>query len=86
MISWWPGDGYAFDIQGVNNGTLQGGATFTAGKVRQAFNFDGVNGEVVSRQSERIYAERALHFINDVIASCKGLGFLVHALLSGFSL
>ena len=46
MVSWWPGDGYAFDIQGVNNGTLQGGATFTAGKVGQAFNFDGVNAEV----------------------------------------
>ena len=46
MVSWWPGDGYAFDIQGVNNGTLLGGTTFAPGKVDQAFSFDGVNGEV----------------------------------------
>src|SRR5215831_3283203 len=39
MVSWWPGDGNATDIQGSNNGTLQGGATFAAGKVGQAFSF-----------------------------------------------
>ena len=42
MVSWWPGDGNANDIQGGNNGTLQNGATFAAGKVGQAFNLDGV--------------------------------------------
>src|SRR5205085_6828151 len=41
MVSWWPGDGNANDIQGSNNGTLQNGATFAAGKVGQAFSFDG---------------------------------------------
>jgi len=46
MVSWWPGDGSASDIQGGNNGTLLGGATFAAGKVGQAFDFNGVNGEV----------------------------------------
>ncbi|MFN2576660.1 MAG: LamG-like jellyroll fold domain-containing protein [Pyrinomonadaceae bacterium] len=41
MISWWPGDGNADDIQGpaFENGTLQGGATFAPGKVGQAFKF-----------------------------------------------
>ena len=43
MVSWWPGDENANDIQGNNNGTLQNGATFAAGKVGQAFSFDGVN-------------------------------------------
>src|SRR5947208_7440549 len=43
MVSWWPGDGNANDIQGSNNGTLQNGATFAAGNVGQAFSFDGVN-------------------------------------------
>lgn len=43
MVSWWPGDGNANDIQDGNNGTLQNGATFAAGKVGQAFSFDGVN-------------------------------------------
>ncbi len=37
MVSWWPGDGNANDIQDGNNGTLQGNITFTAGEVAQAF-------------------------------------------------
>ena len=41
MVAWFPGDGNANDIQGGNNGTPNGGVTFTAGKVAQAFNFDG---------------------------------------------
>jgi CSLREA domain-containing protein len=41
MIAWFPGDGNANDIQGSNNGTVNGGVTFTAGKVAQAFTFDG---------------------------------------------
>ena len=46
MVSWWPGDGNANDIAGSNTGTLQGGTTFTAGKVGQAFQF--ANGSSVS--------------------------------------
>lgn len=45
LVSWWPGDGNANDIQDGNNGTLQG-ATFTPGLVGQAFSFDGVNDYV----------------------------------------
>lgn len=43
LVSWWPGDGNANDIADANDGTLQNGATFAAGKVDQAFSFDGVN-------------------------------------------
>jgi hypothetical protein len=43
MISWWPSDGNANDIQDGNHGTLQNGATFAAGKVGQAFSFDGID-------------------------------------------
>ena len=43
MVSWWPGDGNANDIVGGNHGTLQNGAAFAAGKVGQAFSFDGVD-------------------------------------------
>ena len=47
LVGWWPGDGNANDIQGTNNGTLQGGATATAtGVVAQAFSFDGTNSYV----------------------------------------
>ncbi len=46
MAGWWPGDGSTRDIQNADNGTLQGGATFAAGKVGQAFSLDGVNSYV----------------------------------------
>jgi hypothetical protein len=41
LVSWWPGDGNANDIVGVNDGTLQGNVTFAPGVVGQAFSFDG---------------------------------------------
>ena len=43
LVSWWPGDGNANDIQDGNNGTFVNGATFAAGKVGQAFSFDGID-------------------------------------------
>jgi hypothetical protein len=43
LISWWPADGNANDIQGDNDGTLLDGATFTDGMVGQAFGFDGIS-------------------------------------------
>ena len=46
LVSWWPGDGNATDIAGDNNGILTNGATFAAGKVGQAFSFDGVDDYV----------------------------------------
>jgi len=46
MVSWWPGDGNANDIQDGNNGTLQGGVTFAPGEVGQAFNFNGIDSFV----------------------------------------
>ena len=46
LVGWWPGDGNLNDIKGGNDGTLQGGATFAAGEVGQAFSFDGDNDYV----------------------------------------
>ena len=54
LISWWPGDGDANDIEGNNDGTLQGGATFAPGKVGQAFNLDGVD-DYVSIPDSHLY-------------------------------
>ena len=48
MVSWWPGEGNANDIQGSNNGTLVNGVTFAQGKVGQAFSFDGADRYVVN--------------------------------------
>ena len=48
MVVWLPGDGNADDVSGNgHNGTLQSGATFTTGKVNQAFSFNG-SGAYVS--------------------------------------
>lgn len=46
LVSWWRGEGDALDFAGGNNGTLFGGMGFAAGKVGQAFSFDGVDDEV----------------------------------------
>lgn len=46
LVGWWPGDGDADDIWSENHGTLMNGATFAAGKVGQAFSFDGVDDYV----------------------------------------
>ena len=46
MVSWWPGDGNANDIQGGSNGTLQGTAKFASGEVAQAFSFNATSDYV----------------------------------------
>ena len=53
IISWWPGDGNANDIQDGNRGVLINGATFATGKVGQAFSLDGIDDfvEVADSQS-----------------------------------
>ena len=45
-IGWWAGDGTADDLVSTNNGTLQGGATYSSGEVAQAFDLDGNSGYV----------------------------------------
>src|SRR3990167_3141820 len=47
MVSWWRAENDANDFVGTNNGAMTNGATFAAGKVGQAFSFDGVDDEVV---------------------------------------
>src|SRR5262249_7160502 len=45
-VGWWKGEGNALDSQDGNDGTLLGNPTFGAGKVGQAFVFDGANSAV----------------------------------------
>jgi len=54
MVSWWPGEGNANDIQDGNHGTPLAGATFGAGKVGQAFSFDGINDRVAVNDSANL--------------------------------
>jgi Ca2+-binding RTX toxin-like protein len=48
LISWWPGENNARDIKGMNHGTLNGEMGFGAGKVNDAFVFDGVDDLVTA--------------------------------------
>ncbi len=46
IVSWWPGDGDALDIQSGLHGTAVNGATYGQGLVGEAFLFDGIgNGQ-----------------------------------------
>lgn len=47
LISWWPADGNANDIQDGNDGTLVGGAGFATGQFGEAFVFGGVSADGV---------------------------------------
>jgi hypothetical protein len=49
MDAWWTGDGNSFDMQGptFEHGTLMGNAGYTVGRVGQAFNFSGAQGDYV---------------------------------------
>ncbi len=51
LLSYYPAEGNANDFNLLNNGSLQNGATFAAGKFGQAFSLDGANDHVLtSRQ------------------------------------
>jgi len=54
LVSWWPADGEANDIQGINHGTLQNGATFGVGQVGGAFQLDGVDDFVLVPDSNAL--------------------------------
>lgn len=45
-VAWWRGENNGQDSIGTNHGTVNG-ATFTTGKVGQAFNFNGTNTHVL---------------------------------------
>ncbi len=46
LVAHYPMEGNANDVAGANNGTLSGGPVFTAGKVGQALQFDGLDDYV----------------------------------------
>jgi hypothetical protein len=58
LVSGWSGDRTADDVQGINNGTLLNGASFTNGKVGPGFLFDGVNDGVTISNSPSLSQTR----------------------------
>ncbi|WP_230421344.1 PxKF domain-containing protein [Actinomadura soli] len=59
LISLWRGEGSAADAQGVNDGVLNGGAGYVPGRFGSAFNFDGVNDDLVIPASASLTLEQA---------------------------
>lgn len=51
VVSWWRGEGDAFDAANTNYGTPVGGMTFSPGKVGQAFAFNVTNAYVLVSDS-----------------------------------
>jgi len=56
MVSWWTAEGDALDRADTNHGTLQGGLSFSVGKVGQAFNFNGTDANIVVPASASLNA------------------------------
>jgi RHS repeat-associated protein len=46
LVSWWRAESNALDSAGGNNGSLSNGVSFVAGKVGQAFSFNGLDQSV----------------------------------------
>jgi WD40 repeat protein len=46
LVAWWRADGNAKDSAGTNHGTLKGGVTYAPGVKGQAFDFNGIDGQV----------------------------------------
>ena len=55
LVAWLPGNGNGNDLVGGIAGQLVGGTTFAAGKVRQAFSFDGVDSYVSVPDSNALH-------------------------------
>ena len=54
LVSWWPGDGTAADVQDGNSGTLQNGTGFAPGMVGEAFSLDGIDDRVAITDAENL--------------------------------
>jgi len=56
LVSFWPGDGNADDIHGGHDGTALNGVSYVAGRVGQAFSFDGSDDLVGSIGAPSTYS------------------------------
>lgn len=57
MVSLWRAENDASDSVGGNHGTLQNGTTFAAGRIGQAFSFDGMDDEIVVPDADGLDGE-----------------------------
>jgi hypothetical protein len=78
-VSWWSGNGTANDSTGINNGALQGSATYADGQTGQAFSFDG-GGSVSIPDSTSMHVTQ---FSISVWFNWNGLGTTTTQFLTG---
>ncbi len=62
LVAWWRAEDNGLDSIGNNNGTLQGGVTYAAGRVGQAFSFDGADDFVTIANESNFDFERTSPF------------------------
>jgi Concanavalin A-like lectin/glucanases superfamily/Bacterial Ig domain/Immunoglobulin domain len=54
LVSWWKAEGTALDQAGSNNGVLQNGVNYAAGRAGLAFDFDPASGSVMVPDSSSL--------------------------------
>jgi len=54
LVSWYSGEGNAFDSKSNNHGVMQNGASFANGRVGQSMSFDGIDDQFVAPDSNSL--------------------------------
>lgn len=73
-VGWWPGDGNAYDFARTNFGILQGAATYSSGRVGQAFSLDGNDSYVEVGNSDG-WNFRTNNFSIELWVNFRDLGY-----------
>ena len=73
LVSWWPGDGNANDIQDGNNGNL-GSVTFVPGEAGQAFHFDASSWVTTANETNLSFERTNAFSIDAWIRTTKTSG------------
>jgi hypothetical protein len=80
LVSWWPADGNANDIQGSNNGTLQNNASIWPSLVDQGFSFTGGSDRVFIADSPSLAITASLTldaWVNAASTPPNGIGDII---------
>lgn len=91
LVSLWRGEGSGADTQAANNAITRGGVTYVAGRYGSAFNFDGVDDDLLVPASASLQLESAFtvefwfSFPHDVVPGTPGFFQGTHFLNKGWT-